>query len=263
MKYIFCLFCAIFAAIFPVFAADPAPSVSKDAGAATAPDLHQTLSLDQGWRFHLGDIPLTAFGDSGGLAFGPPDITDSDGKTGATWGAAATHFDDKDWRVLDLPHDWEIEQPFDQRQKASAGYRQRGIGWYRRQFRLDASDRGKNFELQFDGVVTHCAVWFNGSPIYHNSCGYNSFHIDVTPMVRYGNELNTIAVRVDADAMEGWWYEGAGLYRHTWLVERNPVHIVTDGIYANPIKSADGQWTIPVEVTLQNSGATPRRRRWR
>ena len=119
-------------------------SVSNDARAATTPDLHQTLSLDQGWRFHLGDIPLTAFGDSGGLAFGPPDITDSDGKTGTTWGAAATHFDDKAWRVLDLPHDWEVEQPFDQRQKASAGYRQRGIGWYRRQFRLDASDHGSN-----------------------------------------------------------------------------------------------------------------------
>ena len=54
--------------------------------------------------------------------------------------------------------------------------------------------------------------------------------------------------------MEGWWYEGAGIYRHAWLVKRSPLHIVTDGVYANPVKAADGQWTIPVEVTLKNSG---------
>ncbi len=254
MKSVFCFGFAILAAAVPAFAADTGPSAAKNAIAETASPLREVLSLDQGWRFHLGDIPLTAFGDSGGLAFGPPDITDSDGKSGATWGAAAARFDDKTWRILDLPHDWEIEQPFDEHQKASEGYHQRGIGWYRRQFRLAPADRGKNLELQFDGVATHCAVWFNGSPVYHNSCGYNSFYIDVTPMVRYGNELNSIAVRVDADAMEGWWYEGAGLYRHTWLVERNPVHIATDGVYANPIKSANGQWTVPVEATLKNSG---------
>ena len=73
-------------------------------------------------------------------------------------------------------------------------------------------------------------------------------------MARYGDDVNTIAVRVDADAMEGWWYEGAGIYRHTWLVKRSPVHIVTDGVYANPVKGADGKWTIPVEVTLGNTG---------
>ncbi len=216
--------------------------------------LRETLSLDQGWRFHLGDVPFTAFGDSGGLAFGAPKINDHDAKTGAAWGAAASRFNDTSWRQLDLPHDWAVEQPFDRQANESEGYHPRGIGWYRRQFRLDPSDRGKNIELQFDGVAMHCTVWFNGSPVHHNACGYNSFYIDVTPMARFGNDLNTIAVRVNADIMEGWWYEGAGIYRHTWLVKRSPVHIVTDGVYANPVKSADGQWTIPVEVTLKNSG---------
>ena len=93
--------------------------------------------------------------------------------------------------------------------------------------------------------------------VHRNWCGYTSFYIDITPMARYGNERNTIAVRVDADAMEGWWYEGAGIYRHTWLVKRNPVHIATDGVFANPVRSPDGRWTIPVEVTLDNSGSEP------
>ena len=116
------------------------------------------------------------------------------------------------------------------------------------------SDSGKHLELQLDGVATHCTVWFNGTPVHRNWSGYTSFYIDITPMARYGDQPNTIAVRVDAEDLEGWWYQGGGIYRHTWLVKRNPVHIVTDGIYANPVKSADGQWTIPVEVTLANSG---------
>jgi beta-galactosidase len=74
-------------------------------------------------------------------------------------------------------------------------------------------------------------------------------------MVRYGDDVNTIAVRVDADHTEGWWYEGGGLYRHAWLVKRSPVHIATDGVYANPVKGRDGKWVIPAEVTLANTGA--------
>ena len=185
------------AAIF--LAAASSLAAAQVTAAGPSPAQRETLSLDQGWRFHAGDIPLTAFGDSGGLAFGPPDITDSDAKTGAAWGAAASHFNDKSWRQLDLPHDWAVEQPLDRGANKSEGYRQRGIAWYRRQFRLDPSDRGKNLELQFDAVATHCTVWFNGTPVRHNSCGYNSFYIDVTPMARYGNDLNTIAVRVERE----------------------------------------------------------------
>jgi beta-galactosidase len=245
---------AILGGIAFSLAAATAVSCGKVDDANPSLTARETLSLDQGWRFHLGDIPFTAFGDSGGLSFGPPRINDHDAKTGAAWGAAASRFDDRSWRRLDLPHDWAVEQPFDSQANPKEGYHPRGIAWYRRQFKLDPTDRGKNIELQFDGVAMHCTVWFNGSPVHRNSCGYNSFYIDVTPMARYGSDLNTIAVRVDGDIMEGWWYEGAGIYRHTWLVKRSSVHIVTDGVYANPVKSADGQWTIPVEVSLKNSG---------
>jgi beta-galactosidase len=115
----------------------------------------ETLSLDQGWRFHLGDIPPTDFKANG-------DEAEGGAKGASAWGAAAPKYDDKVWKVLDLPHDWVVEQPFDQRAVKNQGYRQRGIAWYRRQFMLDASDRGKHLELQFDGVSTHCTVWFNG-----------------------------------------------------------------------------------------------------
>ena len=221
---------------------------------AAAELLREQLSLDSNWKFHLGDIPLDSFPGGEGVRLYGANLTDSGGKAGHVWGAAARGFNDRNWREVNLPHDWAVEQAFDPKAEKQEGYRQRGIGWYRRTFKLDPADRGKNLELQFDGVATRCTVYFNGTEVAHNFCGYTSIYIDVTAMARYGNDINTIAVQVDADDMEGWWYEGAGIYRHTWLVKRSPVHIVADGVYANPVRGADGKWTIPVEVTLGNTG---------
>lgn len=221
---------------------------------AAAESPREQLSLDANWRFHLGDIPLNSFPGGQGVALYGPDFTHSGAKAGSVWGAAARGYDDKSWRLMNLPHDWAVEQAFDPKAEKQEGYRPRGIGWYRRIFKLDPADRGKNIELQFDGVASHCTVYFNGTEVAHNFCGYTSFYVDVTPMVRYGNDENTIAVRVDAETMGGWWYEGAGIYRHTWLVKRSPVHVITDGVYANPVKGKNSKWTIPVEVTLGNTG---------
>ena len=217
-------------------------------GPAAADDSsREMLSLDQGWRFHLGDIPM------------PVLITHNEtynsAKAGKAWAAAAPEYKDASWRQLDLPHDWAVEGPFEPKENISQGYRPRGIGWYRRQFRLDESDSGKHLEIQFEGIATHCTVWFNGTIVARNWCGYTSFYVDITPLAKYGQAVNTVVVRVDANAMEGWWYEGAGIYRHTWLVKRNPVHIATDGVFANPIRKSVGSWTVPVEVTLANSGS--------
>ncbi|MEN9840448.1 MAG: beta-galactosidase, putative, bgl2C, partial [Verrucomicrobiota bacterium] len=178
-------------------------------------------------------------------------------KAGKAWGAAAPEFDDSGWRRLNLPHDWVVEGPFDKNANISQGYRPRGVAWYRRHFMLDEADKGKYFELQFDGIATHATVWVNGLLVDRNFCGYNSFQIDLTPVATYGNQLNTIVVRVDANPQEGWWYEGGGIYRHTWLVKREPVHIETYGVYANPVRDEAGKWFIPVEVTLNNIEKTP------
>ena len=218
------------------------PGIAEPAG-------RQRLSLDQGWRFHQGDIPFPVITGH--------EASYASAKAGKAWGAAAPEYDDSAWRELDLPHDWAVEGPFAEQENIAQGYRPRGSGWYRRQFRLDPAERGQHLELQFDGVATHCTVWVNGTVVHRNWCGYTSFYLDVTPLAQYGDKLNTIAVRVDANAMEGWWYEGAGLYRHTWLVKRQPVHLMTDGVYANPVRAADGSWSLPVEATLGNCGRDP------
>jgi beta-galactosidase len=209
----------------------------------------ERLSLDCGWLFHEGDIPFPVIS-------GHQQSYDN-AKAGTAWGAAAPGYDDSSWKTVNLPHDWAVEQPFDQKANISQGYRARGMGWYRKYFRLDAADHGKHLELQLDGVATHCTIWVNGVLADRNWCGYTSIYIDITPYVKFGNDINVIAVQVDAVAQEGWWYEGAGLYRHAWLLKRSPVHIETDGVYANPVRNPDGQWVIPVEVTLDSSDKAP------
>jgi beta-galactosidase len=210
---------------------------------------HERLSLDAGWLFHRGDVPMPPIKGHG--------MSYHNGKANNGWGAAAADFDDSAWRRLDLPHDWAVESPFDRNENVSQGYRARGIAWYRRYLQLPEADRGRHIELQFDAIATHSTVWVNGVVVDRNWSGYNGRNLDITPYVRYGADVNTIAVRVDADAQEGWWYEGAGIYRHSWLVKRDALHIATDGLHANPVKHG-GRWTIPVEVTLQSSARTAR-----
>lgn len=204
------------------------------------------LLLDRGWRFHLGDVPM-------------PEIKGhqasyENAKAGAAHGAAAMTFDDSDWREVTLPHDWAIEAPVDQAANIAQGYRKRGVGWYRRTIRLDPALKGKYLELDFGAIATHATIWINGTIVDRNWSGYNGVHVDLTPYARFGDELNTIAIRVDADPMEGWWYEGAGIYRHVWLAAREPVHIVTDGVHCDPRRAEDGSWSVPIEVIVRNIG---------
>ena len=206
----------------------------------------EVLSLDKGWLFHLGDIPDPVIKGH--------NETYRSTKAGRAIGAAATDYDDSGWKKLNLPHDWAIEGGLDSTANLSQGYYNRGKGWYRRKFRLPEEDKGKHLELRFDGISTHATIWVNGTLVHRNWCGYTSMYIDITPFATYGDNLNTVVVKVDAVPQEGWWYEGAGIYRHTALVKRSPLHIVTDGVFAHPVKDETGIWHIPGEVTINNSG---------
>jgi beta-galactosidase len=110
----------------------------------------ERLSLDRGWLFHEGDIPF------------PPilghQMSYNNAKAGSSWGAASPGFDDSTWQPVDLPHDWAVAQPFDQKANISQGYRERGTGWYRKYFRLDPADHGRHLELQLDGIATHAII---------------------------------------------------------------------------------------------------------
>jgi beta-galactosidase len=229
----------------------PMPAPRDGLDPRPTPEEPGRLLLDRGWRFHLGDVPMPEI--KGHQA------TYENAKAGAAHGAAAMTFDDSDWREVTLPHDWAIEGAVDPQANVSQGYRRRGIGWYRRTIRLDPALKGKFLEIDFGGIATNATIWINGTIVDRNWSGYNSVHVDLTPYARFGDELNTIAIRVDAEPMEGWWYEGAGIYRHVWLAVRAPVHIVTDGVHCDPRRAGDGSWSVPIEVTLGNIATDARR----
>jgi beta-galactosidase len=220
------------------------PTATPDAPRPKGPG--ERLSLDFGWRFHRGEIaaPYPHTGDA----------TYAYTKAGAAGGAAGLRYDDKAWDQVQLPHDFVVEGPFDPTANVAQGYRPKGVAWYRRTLRLDPADRGKHLELQFDGIATNATIWVNGNVAAHVWSAYASTYVDLTAFARFGEEANVIAVRVDSDPLQGWWYEGGGIYRHVWLVKRAPVHIVTDGVYAHPRKGIDGRWRLPVEATIANIG---------
>ncbi len=180
------------------------------------------LSLDANWKFHLGDDW--------------PGALHLD-KAGASSGPAAEKFNDQAWRALDLPHDWAIELPFDQHADANHGFKPVGpgfprnsLGWYRRTFDLPPEDAGKRIWLTFDGAFRDATVWVNGWLVKRHEGGYYPFREDITDVAHFGGK-NVISVRVDATKFEGWFYEGAGIYRHVWLDKTGPVAIAPDGVF--------------------------------
>ena len=210
------------------------------------------LLMDFGWRFAFGH-PYDEEKDFGnGTGY-----FSYFAKAGFGDGAAAPNFKDSAWQVLDLPHDWAVEQDFSPKASFSHGYKaigryfpDRTIGWYRKKFIIPASDEGRRIHLAFDGVFRHSIVWINGHYLGTENSGYQSFECDITDYLNYGGE-NTVAVRVDAGMEEGWFYEGAGIYRHVWLNKTGGLHVATNGSFVVS-KVGDGQADITASVTLQN-----------
>ncbi len=196
---------------------------SAAAQAAIAP--REKLLFDFGWKFQFGN----GCDPSKDLGFGN-DQGDF-AKTG-DFAFAKAGYNDSKWRTLNLPHDWAVELPFvwDEQLK-SHGYKPLGrrypetsVGWYRREFDVPASDAGRRISVEFDGAFRDVLVFVNGCFIGRNDNGYVPFRFDVTDFLKIG-QRNCIAVRVDASFGDGWFYEGAGIYRHVWLTKTDALHL--------------------------------------
>lgn len=208
------------------------------AAAATPP--RERANFDAGWRF----------------AFGHPFDAEKDFKHGTGYfshfakagygdGPADPKFDASAWRELDLPHDWAVEAPFDAKGSHSHGYKavgrnfpERSVGWYRKTFAVPADDLGRRISLEFDGVHRDSQVWINGFHLGRQPSGSTSFRYDVTDYLNYGGD-NVVAVRADVTMEEGWYYEGAGIYRHVWLTKTAPLHVAHWGTFVSSEVKAD------------------------
>jgi beta-galactosidase len=244
----------------------PAAGVFAQPATAGATGLRERLSLDFGWRFALGNAndPDKDFG------FGKLRLMGTFAKSGDVGGPAAPRFDDSDWRKVDLPHDWAVELPFvDDPVLVNHGakplgrkYPETSIGWYRKEFILPASDAGRQINVEFDGIFRNATVFFNGHYLAENMSGYAPLSLNLSDFANFGDKTpekpgatppgsNVLVVRVDASLDEGWFYEGAGIYRHVWLTKTAPVHIERWGTSVRPdFGSATGVVTGAGPVTV-------------
>jgi beta-galactosidase len=218
----------------------------------------EKLLMDFGWRFAFGHATDPA------KDFDPAPASEMFNyltKSGNARGAAKTDFDDNGWRKLDLPHDWAVEAPFDERGSGSHGYKaigknfpERSVGWYRKSFAIPASDLGRRISVDFDGVFRDSQVWVNGFYLGRETSGYSPFCYDISDYLNYGG-TNVITVRVDATLEEGWFYEGAGIYRHVWLTKTAPLHIARWGTFVTTeVKKHSA--AVTAQVTVNNDQPT-------
>jgi beta-galactosidase len=216
-----------------------ARSAAEEAAEAVPP--RERLLFDFGWKFFQGHAsdPLRdlGFGKDQG------DFSKSGGFEFAT-----EKFDDSKWRALNLPHDWAVELPFVRDEDLQPhGYKPLGrkypetsVGWYRRSFDVAKEDLGRRITIEFDGAFRSALVFLNGYFIGRNDNGYAPFHFDVTDFVNYGAK-NFLVVRMDASFGDGWFYEGAGIYRHVWLTKTDALHL--------------GKWESHVRATVKGTSA--------
>ena len=236
---------------------------------ASAQNQRERIDFDHDWQFAFGDASSPAKDFGCGTEY-----------FNYFTKAASIHnegpysfkFDSSDWKYVDLPHDWVVDLPYAAEASHSHGYKTVGykypktsVGWYRKTFTVPAEDYGKHLWLQFDGIFRDAQVWVNGFYLGHEPSGYATQVYDISEYLNYGEE-NLVCVRVDATLEEGWFYEGAGIYRHVWLNKASKLSIAPFGTFvysefAVPYSlrgNAGPDLTmasVHVETTVQNMGA--------
>ncbi len=222
--------------------------------------MREKISMDAGWKFHLGDIVSIrnrwAWGKSGSWNQGPE----------------SRSFDDAAWREVDLPHDFLIETipvPYHEKEfdgdnvipamedvnniHTTAGSFQKEVGWYRKHFFVPASDKGRKIYFVFDGIYRDSAAYLNEFFIGSERSGYKKIVYDITDFINYGGD-NLISVKADARQAEGWFYEGGGIYRHAYLLKVAPAHIADTFVWCE-VDLAKKSAVVNVRPELENCDA--------
>ena len=171
-------------------------------------------------------------------------------KAGEISNAQNLTYNDSDWRKLDLPHDFQIEQPWDKSANRGRGFKATGIGWYRKTFKADSTWIGKQILLDFEGMMLSGEVWVNGKNIGKTDYGYLGFESDIAGIIRY-DAVNVVAVRTSTgENSNSRWYTGGGLFRDVHLIVKDTISIARHGIFITTpnISNQHAEVNVQVEV---------------
>lgn len=264
MKLLYKRLIMLFSVAFFLFAfnADVAPQETSK----TAADKRVKETFDFNWQFHKGNIAMKRSikaGGQGGLTdVNVKLINSKDTTIDYTDVKSATVFYPKDWQMVNLPHDWVVENSFANdnslgSQPGGNGYLPTGIGFYRKEFEIPETDKGKKMSIEFDGIFRNSTVWVNGHLLGNHQSGYIPSNYDLTDVLRYGDEgKNVILVKVDASEYEGWWYEGGGIYRHVWLIKTDKLHVDRFGTYVTTPSIFSNEAIVSIKTKLKNEYKT-------
>jgi beta-galactosidase len=197
----------------------------------------RTISFDASWSFTKDDVTDAEF----------------------------SNFDDSKWRIVNLPHDWSIEDlpnqtpdkvvgPFSKSSigRAATGWTVGGTGWYRKKFVTEQAHQNKLVSIHFDGVYMNSDVWLNGKLLGNHPYGYTPFYYDLTPYLKPVGQENVIAVKVRNEGKNSRWYAGSGIYRHVSLTVTEPVHVATWGVYVTTTEVTQNSASVKLNSTLNN-----------
>ena len=172
-------------------------------------------------------------------------------KLGETANAEKTDFDDSNWRMLDLPHDYQIEMPWNDKANRSRGFKDMSTGWYRKTFDADPAWRGRRVIIDFEGIMLHGDAYLNGKKIGGTDYGYLGFESDVTRLLKYGSK-NVLAVHCSTgESKNSRWYTGGGLYRDVHVILKDTISIARHGIFVQTPKVTDAEATVSVQVEIE------------
>ena len=215
----------------------------------------EKISLDEDWKFHFGH----AANAEKDFEYSKTALLHKSNVFATT--IVHPKFIDSTWQKINIPHDWAVELPFVKSEQVEmdshgykpvgGGYPETSIGWYRKHFSVDKSKSKNRFELQFDGIYRNAEIWLNGFYVGTNFSGYVGNSYDVSDYINFEGD-NVLVIRVDATQYEGWFYEGAGIYRHVWLHITDKIFIPQDGVFVHSeVKGKNAEVTI--ETTIQNN----------
>ncbi len=157
-----------------------------------------------------------------------------------------------EWKEIRLPHDWSAESSFTKvNTGASTGFLPGGIGWYKKEFSLEGSDKGKVISIEFDGIYNNSRVWLNGTFLGERPYGYSSFDYDLTPHLNYGGKSNTLLVKVDrSNYLDSRWYTGSGIYRGVRLIKRSKTHIPKWGVFVTTPEITEEKASVKAAIEI-------------